>query len=333
MRAIEGVHAVRRPTAIVTGGAGFLGSYVCERLVDEGIQVICVDNLMTGRRANVAHLRSSPNFTLVESDVVCGLPMTDVDEIWNLACAASPPFYQVDPVHTMLTNVMGAKYCLDLARQTGARMFQASTSEVYGDPQVHPQPESYRGHVNTTGPRACYDEGKRAAETLCYDYRRLYGVDVRVARIFNTYGPRMNPADGRVVSNFVVQALTGEPLALYGDGSQTRSFCFAPDLVEGFFRLMRARVEIDQPVNLGNPGEFTMKELASLVLEMTASASPVTTSPLPADDPRQRRPDIGLAGRLLDWQPTVPLREGLGHTIRYFSEELWLAPAGRENAR
>jgi UDP-glucuronate decarboxylase len=318
--------------AMVTGGAGFLGSHVCDRLIAEGANVICVDNLMTGRRANVAHLRSSPRFTLVETDVCTALPQIDVDEIWNLACPASPPRYQDNPVHTMLTNVMGTKHCLDLARQTGASMFQASTSEVYGDPDIHPQVETYRGRVNPTGPRACYDEGKRAAETLCFDYRRAYGVEVKVARIFNTYGPRMDPHDGRVVSNFIVQALLGEPLELYGDGSQTRSFCFVHDLVEGFFRLMRSPTAVAGPINLGNPGEFTMRELAELVIGMTGSASTITTRPLPVDDPKQRRPDIGMADTLLDWKPAIPLKEGLTGTIAYFSDELWLTPLAQEQA-
>jgi len=321
-----GFHAGReRKVAMVTGGAGFLGSHVCDRLVAEGARVLCVDNLMTGRRANVAHLRSVPGFLLIEADVAETLPNVEVDEIWNLACPASPPSYQEDPVHTMMTNVLGMKHCLDLARRTGARVFQASTSEVYGDPEVHPQVESYRGQVSPIGPRACYDEGKRAAETLCFDYQRSYGVDVRVARIFNTYGPRMSPRDGRVVSNFIVHALLDEPLELYGDGSQTRSFCFVDDLVEGFFRLMRGSSRVTGPVNLGNPGEFTMQELAQLVIEMTGSHSRLSASPLPMDDPRQRRPDIGLAKSLLDWQPTVALREGLAATIAGFREELWLA--------
>jgi UDP-glucuronate decarboxylase len=322
---------MKRPTALVTGGAGFLGSYVCERLIEEGAQVICVDNLMSGRRANIAHLRSLPSFSFVEADISKGLPEVNVDEIWNLACAASPPLYQTDPVHTLLTNVMGMKHCLDLARRTGARIFQASTSEVYGDPEVHPQVESYRGYVNPIGPRACYDEGKRAAETLCFDYKRVYDVDIRVARIFNTYGPRMNPADGRVVSNFVVQALMGESLELYGDGSQTRSFCFVTDLIEGFFRLMRSGAEMAQPVNLGNPHEFTMKELAQLVIEMTDSPSTVSVAPLPIDDPKQRRPDVQLAETLLKWQPTISISEGLGRTIEYFREELWLSPLAVES--
>jgi UDP-glucuronate decarboxylase len=321
-----------RVTIMVTGGAGFLGSHVCDRLIAEGAHVICVDNLMTGRRANVAHLRSSTRFDLIEADIATALPQINVDEIWNLACPASPPSYQMDPVHTMLTNVMGMKNCLDLALNTGARVFQASTSEVYGDPEVHPQIESYRGQVNPIGPRACYDEGKRAAETLCFDYQRAYGVDIRVARIFNTYGPRMDPRDGRVVSNFIVQALLGEPLELYGDGSQTRSFCYVDDLVEGFFRLMRSQTAQSSPINLGNPGEFTMRELAELVIVMTGSSSTITTRPLPIDDPKQRRPDIGMAGTLLGWKPEIPLKEGLFRTIAHFSSELWLTPLAEETA-
>jgi UDP-glucuronate decarboxylase len=315
---------------MVTGGAGFLGSHVCDRLIAEGAHVICVDNLMTGRRSNVAHLASSSRFVLIEADVAAMLPQIDVSEIWNLACPASPPSYQLDPVHTMLTNVMGMKNCLDLGRRTGARVFQASTSEIYGDPEVHPQVESYRGQVNSTGPRACYDEGKRAAETLCFDYQRTYGVDVRVARIFNTYGPRMDPLDGRVVSNFIVKALRGEPLELYGDGAQTRSFCYVSDLIEGFFSLMRASSALAGPVNIGNPGEFTMRELAELVVLMTGSSSTIVTRPLPVDDPKQRRPNIGMAHERLRWKPEIPLKEGLCATISYFCSELWLAPLAEE---
>lgn len=319
-------------SAIVTGGSGFLGSHICDRLIAEGTHVICIDNFQSGRRANIAHLLGSPQFTLIESDVCANLPLVKVDEIWNLACPASPPRYQIDPVHTMLTNVLGMKNCLDLAHKTGARVLQASTSEVYGDPEVHPQVETYRGQVNTIGPRACYDEGKRAAETLCYDYQRVFGVDIRVARIFNTYGPRMDPHDGRVVSNFIVQALLDEPLELYGDGSQTRSFCFVDDLVDGFFQLMRASTPAPTPVNLGNPREFTMRELADIVVNMTGSSSSVTTGPLPVDDPKQRRPDISLADALFGWRPTIPLSTGLAHTIEYFRNELWLAPRVGESA-
>ncbi|MBC8641965.1 SDR family oxidoreductase [Caballeronia sp. EK] len=315
---------------MVTGGAGFLGSAVCDRLVRDGMHVVCVDNFVTGRRSNVAHLLASPLFTLAKADISVSLPQIDVTEIWNFACPASPATYQIDPVHTMLTNVIGMKNCLDLAYDTGARVFQASTSEVYGDPEVHPQIESYRGKVNPIGPRACYDEGKRAAETLCYDYRRAYGTDVRVARIFNTYGPRMDPQDGRVVSNFIVQALRGDPLEIYGDGSQTRSFCFVDDLVEGFFRIMRAPVAQQGPVNLGNPSEFTMSDLAELVIGMTRTSSTLLYKPLPVDDPKRRRPDISLAQSELGWNPQISLREGLGSTIAYFNAELRLPPVTEE---
>lgn len=318
------------PVVMVTGGAGFLGSHVCDRLIAEGAHVICVDNLMTGRRSNIAHLRSSPRFVLIEADIATALPQIDVSEIWNLACPASPPSYQLDPVHTMLTNVVGMRNCLELGRRTGARVFQASTSEIYGDPEIHPQVESYRGQVNSTGPRACYDEGKRAAETLCFDYQRTHGVDVRVARIFNTYGPRMDPLDGRVVSNFIVNALRGDSLELYGNGAQTRSFCYVGDLIEGFFNLMRSATAPAGPVNIGNPGEFTMRELAELIIMMTGSSSSITTRPLPIDDPKQRRPDISMAHALLNWKPEIPLKEGLCTTISYFCTELWLTPQTEE---
>jgi UDP-glucuronate decarboxylase len=315
-----------RATALVTGGAGFLGSHLCDRLVSEGSRVVCIDNLLTGRRENLAHLLGRPDFKFIQADICEGLPQEPVDEIWNLACPASPPTYQADPVHTMMTSVIGMRQCLDLARRTGARVFQASTSEVYGDPLVHPQIEDYRGSVNPIGPRACYDEGKRAAEALCFDYRRKYGVDIKVARIFNTYGPLMDPNDGRVVSNFVVRALQGAPIEIYGDGKQTRSFCYVDDLVEGFFRLMRAGNGIAGPINLGNPVEFTVISLADIILRKTGSSSSVTTRPLPADDPGQRRPDITLATRLLGWQPGVSLDEGLERTIAYFRRELALEP-------
>ena len=319
------VKAVKR--ALVTGGAGFLGSHVCDRLIGEGVEVICIDNFLTGRRANIHHLLRSPKFSLIEADISEYLPDEDVDEVWNLACPASPPSYQADPVQTMLTSVIGTKKCLDLARKTGARMFQASTSEVYGDPEVHPQVESYRGQVNPIGPRACYDEGKRAAEALCFDYWRVYGVEIKVARIFNTYGPRMDPKDGRVVSNFIVQALTGNSVEVYGDGSQTRSFCYVEDLIDGFFRLVRSEPEVTGPINIGNPGEFTVFELADMVINMTRSPSIVANKPLPADDPRQRRPDITLAEKILGWTPKVALREGLSATIAYFKSELALPSA------
>lgn len=301
---------------LVTGGAGFLGSHLCERLLRDGHRVICLDNFFTGREINVAHLAAQPDFEIAHHDVT--LPYEfEVDRIYNLACPASPPHYQHDPVKTMKTSVFGALHCLDLARRTGARVFQASTSEVYGDPEVHPQPESYKGNVNPVGIRACYDEGKRCAETLCFDFHRCHGVEIRVARIFNTYGPRMLPDDGRVVSNFIVQALRGEDITIYGDGTQTRSFCYVDDLVEGFVRLME-HPDLTGPVNLGNPGEFTMLELAGFVLAKTGGYSRITHLPLPGDDPKQRQPDITLARSALAWSPTVSLAEGLDSTIAYF---------------
>ena len=305
---------------LLAGGAGFVGSHLAERLVGAGHEVICVDNLQTGRLGNLAPLMREPRFSFLRHDV--GLPLSvegPLDEIWNLACAASPPQYQRDPLHTLRTCLQGSWNLLELAREKRARILQASTSEVYGDPEVDCQAESYRGSVNTWGPRACYDEGKRAAETLFYEYARL-GVEVRVARIFNTYGPRMSPEDGRVVSNFVRQALAGEALTLYGEGSQTRSFCYVDDLVEGLVRLMAS--EVEGPVNLGNPGEFTVRELAGMVRELTGSASPHVHRPLPPDDPRQRRPDITRARQALDWEPQVALRQGLARTIAHFREEM-----------
>ena len=302
---------------LVTGGAGFLGSPLCERLVGEGRHVLCVDNFYTGTHRNVAHLVGLPNFELIRHDV-CFPLFVEVDEIYNLACPASPIHYQRDPVQTTKTSVMGAINMLGLAKRTKARVFQASTSEVYGDPAVHPQPEGYWGHVNPIGPRSCYDEGKRCAETLFFDYRRQHGLPIKVVRIFNTYGPRMHPNDGRVVSTFIVQALTGEPLTLFGDGSQTRSFCYVDDLIEGFTRLMDSPDDLTGPVNIGNPGEFTMRELAEQVLAVTGSASRIVHRPLPQDDPRQRRPDIAQARERLGWAPTVALREGLERTAAYF---------------
>ncbi|MBP1804810.1 UDP-glucuronic acid decarboxylase family protein [Rubellimicrobium aerolatum] len=317
--------AAARPRRILlAGGAGFLGSHLAERLIGEGCEVICLDNLQTGRLGNVAHLMSAPRFSLLRHDI--GQPVTvegPLDEVWNLACAASPPQYQRDPLHTFRTCVQGSLHLLELAKEKGARILQASTSEVYGDPEVSLQAEGYRGCVNTWGPRACYDEGKRAAETLFYEYERQ-GVEVRVARIFNTYGPRMSPEDGRVVSNFVRQALMGEPITLYGKGTQTRSFCYVDDLVEGLARLMRS--EARGPVNLGNPGEFMVRELAELVLAMTGSDSPLAYEPLPQDDPRQRRPDISRARAELGWEPRVALREGLERTIAQFREEVAAQP-------
>lgn len=309
-------------SALVTGGAGFLGTHVCSRLLAEGFEVVCLDNLLTGRRKNFRPYLENPKFTFIEGDVRDALPDRAFDEIWNLACPASPPHYQADPIGTMMINILGMKNVLDLAVKHGGRVFQASTSEIYGDPEVHPQSESYRGAVSTTGPRACYDEGKRAAETLCFDYHRNHGVEIKVVRIFNTYGPHMDPKDGRVVSNFIVSALKGEVLQLYGGGTQTRSFCYVDDLINGFFSLMRSDASITGPVNIGNPGEFTIKELAELVLEMTGSKSALIDKPLPKDDPLQRRPNIDLAKEVLNWEPRVPLREGLEKAIAYFASEV-----------
>ena len=304
-----------RPRILVTGGAGFLGSHLCERLLAEGASVLCVDNFFTGTRDNVEHLLPHPHFELMRHDVTFPLHV-EVDAIYNLACPASPIHYQYDPVKTTKVSVLGALNMLGLAKRTRARILQASTSEVYGDPSMHPQPEAYWGHVNPIGPRACYDEGKRCAETLFFDYHRQHAVDIKVARIFNTYGPRMHPNDGRVVSNFIVQALTGRDITLYGDGSQTRSFCYVDDLVDGLMRLMAA--DAVGPINLGTPVEFSMRELAQLVLELTGSRSRVQHLPLPVDDPRQRRPDISQARELLNWQPATRLRDGLERTIAYF---------------
>lgn len=305
---------------LITGGAGFLGSHLCERLLNEGNEVICMDNYFTGRKRNVTHLMGNPYFELVRHDVTEPFKF-EVDRIYNLACPASPPHYQHNPIKTVKTSVLGAVHCLGLAKRTGARVFQASTSEVYGDPEVHPQPESYKGSVNPIGIRACYDEGKRCAETLFFDYHRQNGVDIRVVRIFNTYGPRMLPDDGRVVSNFIVQALKGEDLTIYGDGLQTRSFCYVDDLIEGFVRLME-KEGVTGPVNIGNPGEFTMLELAELILKKVGGASKLTFHPLPGDDPKQRRPDIALAQRELGWKPEVRLEDGLDPTIDYFRKLL-----------
>jgi UDP-glucuronate decarboxylase len=302
---------------LVTGGAGFLGSHLCERLVEAGHDVICLDNFFTSQKSNVAHLLDRPNFELVRHDIT--LPVfLEVDEIYNLACPAAPGHYQYNPIKTLKTSVMGAINVLGMAKRCRAKVLQASTSEVYGDPEVHPQPETYRGAVNPIGPRACYDEGKRAAETFFMDYHRMNGVNVRIVRIFNTYGPRMHPFDGRVISNFIRQAMSGEDLTIFGDGSQTRSFCYRDDLVEGILRMMDASDDFVGPVNLGNPDEFTIRELAELVLELTGSRSKLVYRPLPADDPKHRRPDIALATRRLGWGPTVPLREGLAKTIDWF---------------
>jgi len=302
---------------LVTGGAGFLGSHLSERLVDQGHDVICLDNFFTSQKANVEHLLSKPNFELVRHDITQPL-FLEVDEIYNLACPAAPGHYQYNPIKTMKTSVLGAIHTLGLAKRCRARVLQASTSEVYGDPEVHPQTESYRGSVNPVGPRACYDEGKRAAETLFVDYHRHNKVDVRIVRIFNTYGPRMHPYDGRVVSNFIRQALQGEDITVFGDGSQTRSFCYRDDLVEGIVRMMNGPEDFIGPVNLGNPGEFTVSELAELVIEFTGSKSKLVHRPLPADDPTRRCPDISLAAEKLGWEPKVKLREGLKKTIEWF---------------
>src|ERR1700728_4087350 len=298
-----------RKAILVTGGCGFLGSHLCERLLSEGHNVVCVDNFFTGRKANVEHLLGNPHFELIRHDVTFPL-FIEVDAIYNLACPASPVHYQHDPVQTTKTSVHGAINMLGLAKRLKCRIFQASTSEVYGDPQVHPQPESYWGHVNPIGKRSCYDEGKRCAETLFFDYHRENKIDIRVVRIFNTYGPRMHEADGRVVSNFIMQALRGEDITIYGDGSQTRSFCYVDDLIEGFVRFMN-QTESVGPMNLGNPGEFTMLELAEHVLKLTKSKSKIVFQPLPADDPKQRKPDITLAKKILKWEPKVALDEGL----------------------
>jgi UDP-glucuronate decarboxylase len=302
---------------LVTGGAGFLGSHLIDRLLAQGHDVICADNLFTGTKRNIAHLHGNPRFEFLRHDVTFPL-YVEVDEIWNLACPASPIHYQHDPVQTTKTSVHGAINMLGLAKRVNARIFQASTSEVYGDPHVHPQPESYWGNVNPIGMRSCYDEGKRCAETLFFDYHRQHGLDIKVVRIFNTYGPRMHPNDGRVVSNFIVQALKGEPITIYGEGQQTRSFCYVDDLIEGFLRFMASPAGFPGPVNLGNPGEFTIRELAERVLAITGSKSKLEFRPLPADDPTQRRPDIRLAQEKLGWQPTIALDEGLVRTIAYF---------------
>lgn len=304
---------------LVTGGAGFLGSHLCERLLDKGNEVICVDNFFTGTKQNIAHLDGDPNFEVMRHDVSFPLYI-EVDEIYNLACPASPIHYQHDPVQTTKTSVLGAINMLGLAKRTGAKILQASTSEIYGDPEVHPQPESYWGNVNPNGPRACYDEGKRCAETLFSDYREQYGVDVRIVRIFNTYGPRMHPHDGRVVSNFIIQALRGEDITIYGDGSQTRSFCYVNDLIAGFVSLMGN--DYQHPVNLGNPGEFTVRELAEKIIAMTGSLSKIVYQDLPVNDPTRRKPDISLAKNKLGWIPVIDLDEGLAKTIEYFDNKL-----------
>lgn len=306
-----------RKRILVTGGAGFLGSHLIDRLLDRGDEVLCIDNLFTGTKRNIDHLHSNPRFEFMRHDV-CFPLYVEVDEIYNLACPASPIHYQHDPVQTTKTSVLGAINMLGLAKRLKCKIFQASTSEVYGDPHVHPQKEDYWGNVNPIGIRSCYDEGKRCAETLFFDYHRQIGLDVKVARIFNTYGPRMHPADGRVVSNFIMQALKDEPITLYGDGLQTRSFCYRDDLVEAFLKIMDTGPEFHGPVNIGNPNEFTIRELAELVIELTQSKSNLEFRPLPQDDPMQRQPDISVARAKLDWEPKIQLREGLQRTIEYF---------------
>ncbi|WP_209503371.1 MULTISPECIES: UDP-glucuronic acid decarboxylase family protein [unclassified Ruegeria] len=306
-----------RKRVLVTGGAGFLGSHLCDRLLDQGHEVLCVDNLFTGTKRNIDHLHSNPRFEFMRHDVTFPL-FVEVDEIYNLACPASPVHYQHDPVQTTKTSVHGAINMLGLAKRLKCKIFQASTSEVYGDPTIHPQTEDYWGNVNPVGPRSCYDEGKRCAETLFFDYHRQMGLEIKVARIFNTYGPRMHPADGRVVSNFIMQALTGEAITIFGDGTQTRSFCYVDDLIEGFIRLMDTGKEVTGPVNLGNPNEFSMNELAREVQALVGAETPISFRELPEDDPKQRQPDITLARTLLNWEPTVQLKEGLDATIRYF---------------
>ena len=307
--------------ALITGGSGFLGSHLCDRLLGRGQEVLCVDNLFTGQKRNVAHLHNNPKFEFLRHDVTFPL-FVEVDQIWNLACPASPIHYQHDPVQTTKTAVHGAINMLGLAKRLGAKILQASTSEVYGDPSVHPQPEDYWGNVNCIGPRSCYDEGKRCAETLFFDYHRQHQLRIKVIRIFNTYGPRMHPHDGRVVSNFIVQALKGEDITIYGDGLQTRSFCYVDDLVEGMIRLMDSPDEVTGPINIGNPGEFTMIQLAELVLKLAHSKSKLVRMPIPADDPKQRKPDITRAQNTLGWEPKVQLEDGLEETIAYFRKLL-----------
>ena len=314
------VESKRRMRILITGGAGFLGSHLTDRLLEDGHEIICMDNLFTGSKRNIAHLMQNPNFEFLRHDVTDPFKL-EVDQIYNLACPASPVHYQYNAIKTIKTSVMGAINCLGLAKRVNARVFQASTSEVYGDPEVHPQPESYWGSVNPIGIRSCYDEGKRCAETLFFDYHRQNGVDIRIVRIFNTYGPRMSPEDGRVVSNFIVQALRGEDITIFGDGSQTRSFCYYSDLIDGFVRLME-QDKLVGPVNIGNPGEFTMLELAEKVIQLTGTQSRIVHEALPADDPKQRQPDIELAKTELGWEPRVSLDEGLVETIDYFRSYL-----------
>lgn len=312
---------MKRTRVLVTGGAGFIGSHLCERLLDLGYEVICMDNLFTGQKDNIRHLMENPYFEFIRKDVTEDIQV-ECDQIYNLACPASPIHYQYDPIKTIKTSFIGALHVLGLAKRCNATVLQASTSEVYGDPEVHPQPETYWGHVNPDGIRSCYDEGKRAAETLFFDYHRQHGVDIKVVRIFNTYGPNMRGDDGRVVSNFIVQALKGEDITIYGDGSQTRSFCYVDDLVEALIKMMNSRKGFTGPVNLGNPGEFTMLELANKVIEQTGSKSKIVYMPLPQDDPTQRKPVIELAKKELNWEPSIALDEGLAKTIEYFKKQL-----------
>lgn len=311
----------KQKKALVTGGGGFVGSHLCKALLDKGHQVICMDNYYTGSEKNIAHLLQNENFKSVKHNIIEPFEL-EVDEIYNLACPASPPHYQKDPIYTLQTSVWGMLNVLEVARRCGAKVLQASTSEVYGDPTLSPQSESYRGNVNTMGPRACYDEGKRVAETLCYDYNKRFDVEVKVVRIFNTYGPQMHPEDGRVVSNFILQVLQNKPITIYGDGSQTRAFCYVSDLVNGFIRFMDTDRDVTGPVNLGNPYEMTVKQLADVVIKLTNSSSVVEYLPLPVDDPLQRCPDISLAKKLLDWTPQVVLEDGIKKTIEYFSAVL-----------
>ena len=312
---------MRRNRVLVTGGAGFLGSHLCDRLIKEENDVICVDNLFTGSKDNIRHLMDNPYFEFIRHDVTQPI-FVECNQIYNLACPASPLWYQKDPIYTTKTSIYGAFNVLGLAKRTGAKILHASTSEIYGDPECNPQTESYRGNVNTIGPRSCYDEGKRAAETLFFDYNRKHNVDIKVIRIFNTYGPRMDIGDGRVVSNFIIQSLKNENITIYGDGNQTRSFCYVDDLIEGMIRMMNSREGFTGPVNMGNPGEFTIKELAKLVIELTGSTSNLIYKDLPVDDPTQRKPDIPLAKQELKWEPTISLREGLEKAIKYFKKIL-----------
>lgn len=310
---------MRKTRALVTGGAGFLGSHLCDRLLKDGFDVICIDNLLTGSKDNIRHMIGNPYFEFIRHDITQPV-FVECDQIYNLACPASPKWYQKDPIYTFKTSVYGSMNCLGLAKRTGARILQASTSEVYGDPLMHPQPESYWGNVNTTGIRSCYDEGKRAAETLFFDYHRKDKVDIKVMRIFNTYGPRMDIGDGRVVSNFIVQALSGDDITIFGDGKQTRSFCYVDDLIEGMVRMMNSKGGFTGPVNIGNPDEFTIRELAEIIIELTDSRSKIVYRPLPSDDPIQRKPLIDLARHELDWKPEIYLRDGLTKTIEYFMQ-------------